>query len=646
MHPAHCLWLAILITPATGTAQTAPSWPTLSPPFYALRPGVSKIPEIDTERLRAAVDSFMDRDMADLRVPGAVVAIVQNGEVILLRGYGVADSARGTPVDPDHTVFRLGSVTKPFTAIAALQLAEQGRLDLHADVNRYLRAFQVPEAFGRPVTAHDLLTHTAGFDTRLNGTAARSEDRVRSLAGYLASDLPPRVRPPGDTLAYSNHGYTLLGHLVEAISGERYDAYVTDHILVPLGMSGASLRFTDAVARAVATGYEPRGYGHTPAPPVYPNIVPAASLNATGRDMTRFMIALLEGGEIDGRRILAESTVALMTAPEFRQDPRVSGMTYGFMENFWHGQRMVLHSGGIRGFMSAVYLWPDQHIGLFVADNGYRGDLIFDLLFDFMDRYFPYPDRLPIIQPGAAVRARRYPGYYRTTEQARDNLEKAGGIRNSPLQVEARADGTLRVFDDTFVEVAPGLFRNAGSETLAFLEDRDGNVRGVVTTYPFQGNEVMERIGVLKTDAPSQLLLVVTLVLSLFTMVAPPRWPRPAMGTLPTSSPSRASRLTTGAARLMAVLSVLFLALMWLGTRSASRTAGMLYGVPWQMDAAAIVAIGVLGLIPALLGGTVWTWRRSEWVFKDRLHLSLLMAVSVAFLLALWYWNLIGIQHR
>jgi CubicO group peptidase (beta-lactamase class C family) len=196
MHRAIRLCVALLITPAAVAAQSVPSWPALSSPFYALTPGVPRIPEIDSQRLRAAVDSFMGRDMADLRVPGAVVAIVQNGNVILLRGYGVADSARGTPVDPDHTVFRLGSVTKPFTAIAALQLVEQGRLDLHADVNRYLRAFQVPEAFGRPVTAHDLLTHTAGFDTRLNGTAAGAENRVRSLAEYLASDLPPRVRPP------------------------------------------------------------------------------------------------------------------------------------------------------------------------------------------------------------------------------------------------------------------------------------------------------------------------------------------------------------------------------------------------------------------------------------------------------------------
>jgi CubicO group peptidase (beta-lactamase class C family) len=179
-----------LDTIAATQRDQPPSWPELGPPFYALRPGVSGIGSIDTIRLRGMVDEFMARDMAELRVPGAVVAMVQDGRVILLRGYGIADSATGALVDPSTTLFRLGSVTKPVTALAALQLVEQGRLDLHRDVNEYLTAFQIPAKFERPITAHHLLTHTAGIDVRLHGTAASAENEVQPLGRYLASNLP------------------------------------------------------------------------------------------------------------------------------------------------------------------------------------------------------------------------------------------------------------------------------------------------------------------------------------------------------------------------------------------------------------------------------------------------------------------------
>lgn len=163
----------------------------------------------------AFVDALVRAELAELRIPGAVVSIVYRGRVLLARGYGLADLERGTPMDPNSTVVRVGSISKPVTATAVMQLAESGALRLDADVNDYLDDVRVPAAFGRPVTAADLLTHTAGFDVRLSGTAAASEDDVLPLGVYLARDLPPRVRPPGRVLAYSNHGYTLLGHLVE-----------------------------------------------------------------------------------------------------------------------------------------------------------------------------------------------------------------------------------------------------------------------------------------------------------------------------------------------------------------------------------------------------------------------------------------------
>ena len=228
------LVMACLPAPAAAQAARLASDTILRPPFYALPPGVTKIPPNDTIALRQDVDQFMAKEMADQSIPGAAVAVVQDGRVILLKGYGVADLQTGAKVDPEHTLFRVGSISKAFTATAIMQLVEAGKLDLHTDVNTYLRDLEVPSAFGKPITTAHLLTHTAGFDGRNSGTAAPTETLVEPLGTYLTRELPPRVRPPGETLAYSNHGFTVLGHLLESISGESFDQYMDRHVLAPL----------------------------------------------------------------------------------------------------------------------------------------------------------------------------------------------------------------------------------------------------------------------------------------------------------------------------------------------------------------------------------------------------------------------------
>jgi CubicO group peptidase (beta-lactamase class C family) len=576
----------------------------------------------DGQELQADLDTFMAAEMTDIRVPGAVVAVVQDGKIVVAKGYGLADIASNRHVDAAATVFRLGSLTKPITAMAILQLVEAGKLDLHADVNRYLKDFRVPDAFGKPVTAHDLLTHTAGFDVRLNGTAARDDRSVRPLGEYLATDLPPRVRPPGAIYAYSNHGYTVLGALIEAISGEPYEQYVARHIFAPLGMTSASVRLTADIAARVATGYETAGSSQRLAQVIHPHIVPAAGLNATALDMAQFMTAMLEGGAIGGRQVIAPSALALMQRPQFRQEPRVPGMTYGWMESFWRGQRLLLHSGGINGYMAAMYLWPDRRLGLFVANNGYRGDFIVETAFHLMERWFPYASTLPAIPDGAPARAAKYAGSYRRANHSQRNLERAGLIRNAPLTVKDNRDGTLSVFGEKFVEIGPRLFRNRGSETLAFVEDGTGRPVQVVTTYPFQGNDVYERVPWWSTRMPLMVLLVLVVVLSLATIVRPP-------STL---------------ARAIAALNLLFFVFTWLGAR-AGGTAGMLYGVPWQMDAASIAGAAIGATSLAMMGSavvSVWNRQRQALV---QVRLVAFAIVCVLFAATLWSLNLVGIHH-
>ena len=609
----------------------------LRPPFYALPPGVPKIPPNDTTALRQDVDRFMAKAMADESIPGAVVGIVQDGRVILLQGYGVADQRTGARPDPESTAFRVGSVSKSFTATAIMQLVEAGKLDLHADVNRYLRDFKIPNAFGKPVTAADLLTHTAGLDVRNSGTAARSEALIEQLGAYLARELPPRIRSPGLTLAYSNQGYTVLGHLIESISGESFDDYMDRHVLGPLGMTRSSFRFNHDVEQRAATGYEPRRGVMSPAPVVHPKIVPAANLTTTALDMTRFMIAHLEGS-VDGRRVLGDSTLALMHARQFAPDPRMPGVGYGVFETWWRGQRMLLHSGGVHGFIAAYYLWPEQHLGLFVADNGYSGSLVSGLALHLMERWFPYAPATLTSPPGARERALAFAGTYRLTTQAVSSLEKVGALRSAPLRVRVLDDGSLNVFGDRFVEVAPRLYRSSGSETIAFVADTAGNTSTAVTVYPFQGIQEWQRVSWLETARPTLAVVALALLLALATLIRPPR---PSSDT---PTPHVLWRRASLVARLASALVIAYFVVMYLGARASART-GLQFGVPWPMDAAGVVAVAIVIAVAPLAAFVVHAWRRPEWSAGARVHLSVLTVSLALFGVSLWYWNLLGIHH-
>ncbi|HEY8351667.1 MAG TPA: serine hydrolase domain-containing protein, partial [Sphingomonadales bacterium] len=175
----------------------------------------------DLAELETYLDGVVKAEMGARKLVGAAISIVKDGEVIFAKGYGFEDLERRVPVDPAMTLFRPGSVSKLFTWTAIMQLVEQGKIDLDADVNRYLTQFQIPEAFGAPVTIRNLLTHSGGFeDGGIGYLFVESPDEIVPLAESLARHIPGRVRPPttdfasGTGVAYSNYGTALAGLIV------------------------------------------------------------------------------------------------------------------------------------------------------------------------------------------------------------------------------------------------------------------------------------------------------------------------------------------------------------------------------------------------------------------------------------------------
>ena len=173
----------------------------------------------DPKELEAFIDKIVTEEMERQHIPGAEFVFVKDGKVFFSKGYGFANLERQQRVVPEQTIFRIGSISKVFTATAVVQLADRGRLKLHTDVNRYLKKLKVPATFPEPVTPAHLINHTAGFDEIRPGTQGPSAESVLPLADFLRTRLK-RIRPAGETIAYSTYGITLAGLLIEEV--EKY----------------------------------------------------------------------------------------------------------------------------------------------------------------------------------------------------------------------------------------------------------------------------------------------------------------------------------------------------------------------------------------------------------------------------------------
>src|SRR5215204_4549329 len=287
----------------------------------------------DPAELEAFLDKLLGKEMKKHHIAGAAVSVVKDGKLFFAKGYGDADLKKGVPVDPERTTFRIASVTKLFTWSAVMQLAEQGKLDLNADINTYLD-FRIPDTYPQPVTLKDLMTHTAGFEDLYYERLAKDPNELVPPREWLVSHMPARVRPPGEVAAYSSYGAALAGYIVARVSGEPYDRYVQEHILNPLGMAHTTAQSpTPPDIRAQASEGYTYEDGAFKAFPDYsdmgqPAMAPAGGIQSSATDMARFMIAQLQDGrhgdaDAAGGRILDESTLRQMHSTLYTPDPRL-----------------------------------------------------------------------------------------------------------------------------------------------------------------------------------------------------------------------------------------------------------------------------------------------------------------------------------
>ena len=425
--------------------------------------------------------------MEEHHVVGTVVGVTDGTETLFLRGYGSADLEKGTPVDPEITLFRPGSISKLFTWTAVMQLEEQGKLELTDPVEKYLD-FQLPETFDRPIRIIDLMNHTPGFEDRMIGLFVQDEKLKQTLKESVSRDIPRRVRPPGEEVSYSNYGTMLAGYIVERISGMPYEEYLEKHIFDPLGMDHSTFQQPPPPELAVdlAAAYSYKNGTYTREKFEIVNGAPAGAMSTTAADMLRFYRAYLNEGQLQGARILAEETVRRMRHPSFRQDPRANGGAHGFFEIGTEEIRGFGHGGDTIFFHSISGYLPTRNLAYFISTNSASGmQLTRTLGSRFFREFFAAPTGSELAaNAGLDPDLRQYTGTFAMDRRSESDPTKIMGALTL-VRPKITADGLwiasmLDPEGSTYVPVARDIFQEKdGMMRIVFLRDERGRVRSL-----------------------------------------------------------------------------------------------------------------------------------------------------------------------
>ena len=639
------LVLCVCVIPSNGVARAAPAANAQVAPVSAL--GLS-----DPVEMGAFIDGIMADQIATNHIPGAVIAVAKDGKMFYEKGYGYSNYESRTPVDAEQTIFRVGSVSKVFVWTAVMQLVEQGKLSLDADVNTYLD-FKIPATFPQPITMMNLLSHTAGFEDRGYGNYKLKPEELISLEQYVKTRLPARVYTPGTVTAYSNYGASLAGYIVERITGMPFFEYTEKYIFSPLGMAHSSFRqpLPPELVSSLANGYNFYDGEFKKSGFEYVLFYPAGGLSSTAADMVQFMLAHLGNGQLGASRILSDKTAQQMHRQLFTSDPRLPGMAYGFIENRINGQRLIYHSGDTTFFNSGLYLIPDQQLGIFVATNAPGGNQTRSMLIQkFMDRYLPAPAEAPETPADDfASRVAPFLGTYYASRRAFTRPEKIMSTLadSGTISLDGEDQLTASLSGRTFhlVEIEPGLFEDREDANIKMALHTDE--RGQAYLYMAGPNFAYLKVPWYWGSSFVNLLIIFGLLVFVYTLTTwagmAYTWLRkrksapeaPANATLP--------RLARWTAALFCLLGSLLIICLQVGLGSVDPNLGVPiydFNPPPLFFLLPPLTYLVTGVGVIVLAFTPLVWVRRMWNLTWRLHYCLVAVAGLAMVWLFWFWNL------
>jgi CubicO group peptidase (beta-lactamase class C family) len=627
--------------------------------FAGTAPGqVPDTQQPDVGRMAERVQSSAD----SAQVPGGAVVVVEEGSVVLLKTFGVAD-ASGRPVDAE-TVFRVASVSKVFTAAAVAQLVTEGRATLEADLRDSLPWLREVASGPEPVTLRQLLTHTSGFDDRFVGMFASKAEEVRPLGEYLADRMPPRTTRPGRWTRYNNHGVAVAGLVVEEVSGMSFAEAVSTLVLEPTGMHSSS--FAQPIPKALqdrmARAYRCPPGDCDPLPLDYRHTSPAGALVTTASDMGRFMTALVGSG--NG---LEPQTQDLLLRRHWGHREQLAGMALAFQEQVLGAHRGLVHAGNSSGYSSLIAVVPAAQSALFVVTTGGSTGFGAEVLQSFTELVLP--DSEPTLavdlespSPLSPSQAEEYIGSYLLARAPRVSYESfpARFLFSKELRLDEEGF-LLRVEGGAprrYGRLEGDLFAGTdGVGHLAFERDESGKVVAMHAADVFFGIRFpgsFEKLSWWQSPGFINELLswtvgVLVLALLAWTLVAGVGAGLRLLrrGKDDTSPPRRHGPVAiTGL--FLALLDSGFIVTFGFGFMArfnalAFRAPEQLaYGLPEQLERLLWLPWAVVAASTALVVCTLLVWKLHRGTAMDRLVLMVVAVCSILFVAQLGYFNLLG----
>lgn len=396
-------------------------------------------PGVADPNLGAFLDGVVEAERQRAPFAGAVVAVVQDGRVLALRGYGLADIEDDVAVDPSDTLFRVGSVSKVFVWLRLSQLIDAGELELESDV-RELIELPTQLRFDEALTVRDLMTHRSGFEDRVIRLFAQGQRTAGDLDSALRDLAPRQVNRPGTVTAYSNYASSLAARVIEAVDGEAWEASIERHVFAPAGASSTSYEqpLPPELRSRVASGYRLSNGQLEEMPYEFFRLSPAGALSSTGSDMAALMVAMLESD-----RGFAASAQRLFARADDSRPEALSAATFGLYERPQSSVRAVAHDGSLQFAQARLVLWPSERTGLFVAVNAANGLGVAERV----ERAFA--ERIGLQRPGGddllpVTSPDSYIGHYITTRRAHSTPASLGALVDW-VTVSDAGNGNLRV---------------------------------------------------------------------------------------------------------------------------------------------------------------------------------------------------------
>ena len=647
-------------TPAAASVAVGPA----ALPAPAPTPVIANTAPLPVADLEAYVDGVVRDRMAREHIAGVTIAVVQNGQVVLKKGYGVASLKDGRRVDPDKTLFRVGSISKTFTWIALMNEVEAGRMRLDTPINIYLpEKLQLKDQGKKtPVRLRDLMTHTAGFEDRALGQLfERDVRRERPLELYLRQERPNRVREPGLLPAYSNYGAGLAGAALANVTGQPFETVIANQVIFPAGLTHTTFRenrpwrddlpapMAPALAADLSDGFRwtPLGF-QTEAPELIGHIAPAGSASSTAGDMARYMTLLLNGGTIDGKTVFSPRTSAQFRTPMYRPAEGAPGWNAGFMDiPLPGGHRGFGHAGATLWFHSNMVMVPELGLGVFVAVNTDTGaDLPASLPATIIERFYAPRPEVPVPSRITFDQAKAYEGQFLTTRRAYGGLEGFIDRLIGEASVRAAPDGRLTLTLDgqssqwTATD-QPDTFAPVTGSGLLVFQREDGRVSRFFSPT---GAAAFERIGFPHEPGLLKMFAVLTALAAIATLIGVATRDRRESRQTPTQA--RASLMQTIQAMLW-LIALIGVGVFASGARDIAR---VFYGWPsgWLLTASACAFVATLLTIATLaMLPVVWRGGRrvDSWTSLRKLAFTCttLIFLSFALILATWgfleFWN-------